>query len=72
MCDITIPRVQIGEQSGGKKASYLLYSGVFYTNENNKMNYLLDYLTYFLDFPPKMTELDTEILIVMLPSIESQ
>lgn len=36
------------------------------------MYYLLDYLTYFLDFPPKMIELETEILILMLPSVESQ
>lgn len=43
---------------GEKCGCYISYSGVFHINENNEINYLLDYLRYFLDFLPKMTELE--------------
>lgn len=70
MCDITIPKVQIGKQSGGGKkkklVSYTSFSGVFYIHKNNEMNYLLRLFDIFSRFsPPKMTEL--EILILILP-----
>lgn len=55
MCHITIPKVQIGEQSGGGKkklVSYTSYSGVFYINNNNEMNYLLRLFDIFSRFLP--------------------
>lgn len=78
ICDITILKVQTGGQFRGEKkqqrGSYISYSGIFYINENNVTNYLLDYLMYFLDFPPKMIELErerggkkTQKLVLMLP-----